>query len=110
MTTSRSKASYVKGRKRAPIWKFLINSFVLVGAVAFVFAPPYLARDLFGVAAPSRYQIKTARALICGVVMLPFVLGMAWMLWRRRNVQVRPIDRRPRAPLEDASKRVWVDK
>ena len=109
MTIFPYKTSYIKGRKARPVVTFLWYVFAIVAVLAFFFAPPYLARELSGVAEPSRDQIKAARALIAAAIALPAVLGTAWVAWRSRNAQPGTIERRPRAPLEDSSKRTSIE-
>ena len=109
MTTSLFKPSLIKGRKTRPVVTVLWNAFAILAILAFFFAPPYLARELSGVTEPSRDQVKAARALIAAAIVLPFVLGMAWLAWRSRNAQSQTAERRPRAPLDDSSKRSTID-
>ena len=109
MTTSPFKPSYIKGRKPKPFVTFLWSAFAILAVLAYFFAPPYLARELSGVAEPSRDQVKAARALIAAAIVLPFVLGMAWLTWRSRNAQLQTVERRPRAPLDDSSKRSTIN-
>ena len=109
MTTSPFKPSYVKGRKARPLVTFLWYAFTIPAVLAFFFAPPYLARELWDVAQPSRDQIKAARALIAAAIALPMVVGIGWVAWRSRNAQVDAVERRPRAPFEDPSKRTSTE-
>ena len=109
MTISPYKPSYVKGRRARPVVTYLWYVFAIAAVLAFLFAPPYLARELSGVPDPSRNQIKAARAVIAAAITLPAVLGMAWVAWRSRNAHPRTSERRPRAPLQDSSKRTSIE-
>jgi hypothetical protein len=105
MTISRFKPSYIKGRKKRPVLRFVWNAFAVVAIVAFFFGPSYLAPELYNTAHPTGDQIRAARALICAAILAPFAVLFGLMWWQSRGAQGAWMRRRTEARLEDSSKR-----
>jgi hypothetical protein len=109
MTIFRFEPTYIKGRKPKPVRTFLWNAFAVAAVLAFLFAPPYLAQELYGAASPSRAQIKEARAIICAAILAPFAILFALMWWRSRGADGTTGPAGQNAPLDNPSKRSRVD-
>jgi hypothetical protein len=93
-------------RRRARIWFVVFGLFM----VAYIVAPPYLARRMYDTSAPTRSQIGTARVIIGTPVTVPFLLFIAWSWVNGRRTKTTWRTSLERQPLEDATKRARTDR